>query len=48
MFQVGCLFLDGVKWSNEGTDVGSIVGENIECLTDHLSSFTMVVLDEEV
>ena len=28
--------------------VGSIDGENIECLTDHLSSFTMVVLDAEV
>jgi hypothetical protein len=28
--------------------VGSIDGENIECLTNHLSIFTMVVLDAEV
>ncbi|CAB3997870.1 adhesion G- coupled receptor D1-like [Paramuricea clavata] len=42
--QVICLFLDGNQWNKTGTEVGSIEGENIECLTNHLSSFTMVVL----
>ncbi|CAB4020038.1 adhesion G- coupled receptor D1-like, partial [Paramuricea clavata] len=46
--QVNCLFLDGDKWNTTGMTVGSIDGENIECFTNHLSSFTMVVLDAEV
>jgi hypothetical protein len=37
--------LHGVKWNIEGMRVGRIDDGNIECLTDHLSSFTMVVLD---
>jgi hypothetical protein len=37
--------LDGVEWSSEGMAVGKIDGGNIECLADHLTSFTMVVLD---
>ena len=28
--------------------VGEITEEYVECLTDHLSSFTMVILDAEV
>ncbi len=46
IFQVNCLFLDGVKWSKDGMKVGSIDGKNVECLTDHLSTFTMVVLPD--
>ena len=46
MFQVNCLFLDGVTWSGERMKIGSFGGENIECLTDHLSSFTMVVVQD--
>jgi hypothetical protein len=45
MFQVNCLYLDGVQWNKKGIHVGRIDGKNIECLTDHLSSFSMVVLD---
>ncbi|CAB4006432.1 Hypothetical predicted protein, partial [Paramuricea clavata] len=45
--QVNCLHLQGVQWNNKGMQVGRI-GGNIECLTNHLSSFTMVVLDAEV
>jgi hypothetical protein len=47
MLQVNCLHLQGVQWNHKGMQVGRI-GGNIECLTNHLSSFTMVVLDAEV
>ena len=40
--------MDGNQWNKTGTEVGSIEGENIECLTNHLSSFTMVVLEGKV
>ncbi|CAB4024627.1 adhesion G- coupled receptor D1-like isoform X2, partial [Paramuricea clavata] len=43
--EVICLFLDGDRWSTTGMTVGSIEEEYIECLTNHLSSFTMVVLE---
>jgi hypothetical protein len=46
MFQVNCLFLDGVTWSGEGMKIGSFGGKNIECLTYHLSSFTVVVVQD--
>jgi hypothetical protein len=36
--------LDGVEWNNKGMNARSIGDKNIECITDHLSSFTMVVL----
>ena len=48
MFQVNCAYLHGVKWDKTGMGVGRIDRGNIECLTDHLSSFTMVVLDAKV
>jgi hypothetical protein len=48
MPQVICLFLDGNHWNETGMNVGSIEGENIECLTNHLSSFTMVVVERKV
>ena len=47
MLQVNCLHLQGVQWNHKGMQVGRI-GGNIECLTNHLSSFTMVVLNAEV
>jgi chemotaxis receptor (MCP) glutamine deamidase CheD len=40
--------LDGVEWNNKGMNARSIGDKNIECITDHLSSFTMVVLNAEV
>ncbi|XP_028392134.1 adhesion G-protein coupled receptor D1-like isoform X4 [Dendronephthya gigantea] len=42
--QVKCLFLDGDEWSNETMSVGPVNEDNITCLTNHLSSFTMVIL----
>jgi hypothetical protein len=44
MFQVNCLYLDGVEWNDKGMNARSTGDKNIECITDHLSSFTMVVL----
>jgi hypothetical protein len=42
------MFLDGIEWSNEGMKLGSTDQESVECVTNHLSSFAMVVLDAEV
>ncbi|XP_028392244.1 uncharacterized protein LOC114516855 [Dendronephthya gigantea] len=42
--QVKCLFLDGKKWSEENMSVDAVNEDNITCLTNHLSSFTMVIL----
>ena len=49
-FQVLCLFLDSDGyWNESGMSVGEINDvEYIECLSDHLSSFTVVILDAEV
>jgi hypothetical protein len=35
---------DDDKWNRAGMNVGSIDGENIECVSSHLSTFTMVLL----
>ena len=43
-FQVKCLFLDGDNWSDKNMSVGSVNEDSITCLTNHLSSFTMVIL----
>jgi hypothetical protein len=46
---VHCLFLDIENgWVNEGMEVGSIDSDTIECRTDHLSTFTVVLLDPKV
>jgi hypothetical protein len=46
---VHCLFLDIENgWVNEGMEVDSIDGDTIECRTDHLSTFTVVLLDPKV
>ena len=49
IFQVRCLFMesDGY-WNESGMSVGEVNDEYIECLSDHLSSFTVVILDAEV
>ena len=41
---------DDDKWNRTGMNVGSIDGEIIECVSTHLSTFTMVLLkaDSEV
>ncbi|XP_028391826.1 adhesion G protein-coupled receptor E2-like isoform X2 [Dendronephthya gigantea] len=44
--QVKCMFLDGEKWKDENMSVGSVNEDNITCLTDHLTSFTMVILSK--
>jgi hypothetical protein len=40
MFQVECLFLDGVEWNEEEVKVSPICGININCLADRLLSVT--------
>ncbi|CAB4022920.1 adhesion G- coupled receptor D1-like [Paramuricea clavata] len=45
--RIFCMFLDGIEWSNEGMKLGSTDQESVECVTNHLSSFAMVVLDAE-
>ena len=41
-----CLFLDNnTEWNRTGMEVGSIDGETIECLTNHLSTFTVVLVE---
>ncbi|XP_028392137.1 adhesion G-protein coupled receptor D1-like isoform X2 [Dendronephthya gigantea] len=42
--QVKCLFLDGEEWSDKNMSVDSVNEDDITCLTNHLSSFTMVIL----
>ncbi|XP_028391828.1 adhesion G-protein coupled receptor D1-like [Dendronephthya gigantea] len=44
--QVKCLFLDVDEWSDENMSVGSVNKDNITCLTNHLTSFTMVILSK--
>lgn len=43
------MFLDSNdNWNKSGMSVGEIDELYVECLTDHLSSFTMVILDAKV
>jgi hypothetical protein len=42
------LFLDdNEEWSTTGMEVGSIDGDTIECLTNHLSTFTVVLMEAD-
>jgi hypothetical protein len=47
MFQVECLFVDGVPW-NEEVEVGRIPEININCLEDCLLSVTVVSWKKKV
>lgn len=50
-FQVHCAFLDvSSKWNTTGMDVvtNKLKKDPVECRSDHLSSFTMVMLKAEV
>ncbi|XP_028391916.1 uncharacterized protein LOC114516589 [Dendronephthya gigantea] len=45
--RVMCMFLDGLLWNTRGMKVGSMGNDIVECVTNHFSSFAMVVLDSE-
>ena len=37
-----------MEWSKKGLETGSFTEETVECITNHLTSFAVVVLDAEV
>ncbi|XP_028391918.1 uncharacterized protein LOC114516590 [Dendronephthya gigantea] len=47
--EVHCMFLDGKKeWSQRGLTSGQINDKSVECFTNHLTSFSMVIVDAEL
>ncbi|CAB3990906.1 adhesion G- coupled receptor D1-like [Paramuricea clavata] len=46
--QVHCIFLDGNQWSERGIENGVHNDRTAECIANHLTSFSMVVLDAEL
>jgi transcriptional regulator NrdR family protein len=43
--QAACAYLHGEFWNIKGVTRGLVDEENVECKTNHLSSFVMAVLD---
>jgi hypothetical protein len=48
ILKVHCIFLDGNQWSKRGIGNGVHDDKTAECITNHLTSFSMVVLDAKV
>jgi hypothetical protein len=48
ILKVHCIFLDGNQWSKRGIGSGVHDDKTAECITNHLTSFSMVVLDAKV
>lgn len=43
-----CAFLNGIEWNTTGMSVGLIEEDSVECITNHLTSFAIVIFDAEV
>ena len=46
-FKVYCTFLNGNEWNTTGMSVGLIKEDSVECITNHLTCFAIVVFDSE-
>ena len=46
-FKVYCAFLNGIEWNTTGMSVGLIKEDSVECITNHLTCFAIVVFDSE-